>query len=281
MLLPVSVFSAGLGRLRQVPVKSRKGGDGENHPPGSAYLFMPHTPIDGGYQLWARKTLESEIFLDKPAEWFKLWFYLVMRVHWSDDKHLPRGSTHITYGTTADILHITENQIDSFFRYARSAGMCTTRKTTRGVIVSLLSYAKYQDPKNYETATQTDTKPPRNRHGTATIEKEKKKERKKEGETNIAVAGAPADIVAVFDAFRPLNQLQQYGNKTERGAIEQMIKAYGLEMTLNAAKYAVSVQGSRYAPVITTPHKLMLKFGELVAYKERQTNPDNKKGIRL
>jgi len=116
---------------------------------------MPHPPIDGGYQIWARQTLESDIFLDKPAEWFKLWFYLVMSVHWSDDERLPRGATHITYRHTADMLHLTRNQIDSFFRYAKKAKMVSTKKTTRGMIVSLLSYEKYQDPKNYKTDTKS------------------------------------------------------------------------------------------------------------------------------
>ena len=32
--------------------------------------------VNGGATLWARQTIESEIFFWKPAGWFKIWFFI-------------------------------------------------------------------------------------------------------------------------------------------------------------------------------------------------------------
>lgn len=85
--------------------------------------------------------------------------------------------------------------------------------------------------------------------------------------TNIAAVPA-AETVSVFEVFKVLAE-PSYGNITQRKSIEELIKIYGIEKTLAAAKYAVSVQADKYAPIITNPYQLKSKFGELVAYKAR------------
>jgi len=52
---------------------------------------MKEVQIPGGATLWARQTVDSEIFYDKPDKWFKIWFYLVNKVNWKDDKKHERG----------------------------------------------------------------------------------------------------------------------------------------------------------------------------------------------
>lgn len=37
--------------------------------------------INGGAVLWARQTIESEIFKNKPDKWFKIWFYIIARAN--------------------------------------------------------------------------------------------------------------------------------------------------------------------------------------------------------
>ena len=53
--------------------------------------------IDGGATLWARQTIDSKIFFDKPHVWFKIWFYLVNKVNHKDNKQFARGSCFMKY----------------------------------------------------------------------------------------------------------------------------------------------------------------------------------------
>ena len=48
--------------------------------------------IDGGATLWARQTLESDIFYNKPHVWFKIWFYLINEANHKENKQFNRGS---------------------------------------------------------------------------------------------------------------------------------------------------------------------------------------------
>jgi len=70
----------------------------------------------------------------------------------------------------------------------------------------------------------------------------------------------------LFAVLYEINPLINFGNKTQRKAAEQIISKLGIEKTLATARYAVSVYGKPYAPVITTPTELRDKLSKLVAY---------------
>ena len=76
-----------------------------------------------------------------------------------------------------------------------------------------------------------------------------------------------ADIIHVFSA---LNPAINYGNKTERAAAAHLIIKLGFDRALNAAQYAVLIQGEQYAPLITRPRQLLDRLGELSAYKRKE-----------
>lgn len=87
----------------------------------------------------------------------------------------------------------------------------------------------------------------------------------------VQVVRPDADLIAVFDVFREsVNPTINYGNKTQRAAAEALIKAYGVEKAVSAAKLAVANFGREYWPTITNPHELREKFANLVnAYKRK------------
>lgn len=85
------------------------------------------------------------------------------------------------------------------------------------------------------------------------------------------------DIQTIFNTFYDEgNRGINFGNKTERKAAEWLLKEYGLEKTINTIKYAMSVAGKIYAPVITTPFQLKNNIIKLIAYYNREKEP--KKG---
>jgi len=128
---------------------------------------MPDVNIIGGATLWARQTTESDIFIDKPDKWFKIWFYLVNRVCYENTKRYKRGEIFLKYEYISETTKATFNQIDSFIRWAKQCKMLTTRKTTHGMIVKITNYSKFQTLDNYyfkiKTDTETETEPKQNR----------------------------------------------------------------------------------------------------------------------
>lgn len=109
-----------------------------------------------GATIWARKTLDSNIFYNKPAEWFKIWFYIVSKVNHKDNKQFKRGQCLLKYEWIEEKCSVSKNQVDHFIRWAKSATQIATQKTTQGFIITVLNYNKYQDFNTYKSDKKSD-----------------------------------------------------------------------------------------------------------------------------
>lgn len=81
------------------------------------------------------------------------------------------------------------------------------------------------------------------------------------------------EIQKILDLFYKVNPTLNFANKTLRRAAEDLIAKFGFEKTLHTVEYATSIQGKRYAPVITTPLELKNNMGKLLAYYKREQEP--------
>lgn len=105
----------------------------------------------------------------------------------------------------------------------------------------------------------------------STIEEEQYKQ--EHINNNIVKAGKPAETINfLIKEFEIVNPTINYGNKTQRKALEELVKKFGYDKTLNTIKYAMSIQGQNYAPTITTPHQLKEKIGDLLIYYKKEHN---------
>lgn len=109
---------------------------------------MQEEIIQGGCVLLARQTLESEIWF-KPPEYLKIFIHIMAKVNHSGNKLFSRGSNFFNFSIDV-IPGVTKNQIYEFIRWAKSANMITTQKTTRGVVIKVNNYERYQNLKNYQ-----------------------------------------------------------------------------------------------------------------------------------
>jgi len=82
------------------------------------------------------------------------------------------------------------------------------------------------------------------------------------------------EIIEIFDIFKKINPTINYGHKTNRKAIIDLIKMFGFEQTKATVNYAISIQGKKFAPVITTPYQLKEKIAQLKIYYETQEKPN-------
>lgn len=114
--------------------------------------------MSGGYLLLARNIIHSEIFR-KPPHYFKLWIWMLSKAFWKDGSMVKRGQLLTTIAEMQDVgLHrsggrqqgrFTEDQVRSCYQYLKKKGAITTHKTTRGLIITIVNFEKYQTPGSY------------------------------------------------------------------------------------------------------------------------------------
>jgi len=103
-------------------------------------------------------------------------------------------------------------------------------------------------------------------------------DKRREDKKRITASSDDADdITKVFNVFYySINPTINFGHKTNRKAIKDMIKAFGLKETIKQAEFAVSTNGKKFAPVITTPYQLKEKWAMLETYKKTNAPEENK-----
>jgi len=67
--------------------------------------------IEGGATIWARKTVDSVVFYDKPDKWFKIWFFIVNRVNHKNFRRWKRGQSFMTYAEIMEKTQATRTKI--------------------------------------------------------------------------------------------------------------------------------------------------------------------------
>lgn len=83
---------------------------------------------------------------------------------------------------------------------------------------------------------------------------------------------SPALVSELLGEFLTVNPTTNFGNKTQRSAIQVLLNKFGEERTRKIIEYAISVQGKQFAPTITTPYQLKEKLGSLMIFHQRQEN---------
>ena len=79
-------------------------------------------------------------------------------------------------------------------------------------------------------------------------------------------------INILLKEFESVNPTINYGNKTQRKTLQELLDKFGYEKLLSIIKFAVSVQGKTYTPTITTPIQLKNKLGDLIVYYKKENN---------
>lgn len=102
-----------------------------------------------------------------PPHVREIWDWFLMHANHDDDyKKLKRGQLLTTYDDIRNGLcwyvgyrkcRYSKSNCENALKWLKKHGMIATSKTTRGVIVTVINYSKYQDHKRYECYTGNDT----------------------------------------------------------------------------------------------------------------------------
>lgn len=111
---------------------------------------MDNEIIDGGYILLSRQILKSDIW-KKPPEYLKIFLYILLKVNHQNALY-PRGCNFFNFSDEKPD-GVSKNQIYEFLRWSKhpKVGILTTQKTTRGIIIQVNNYNKYQSSENYKS----------------------------------------------------------------------------------------------------------------------------------
>jgi DNA-binding Lrp family transcriptional regulator len=104
----------------------------------------------------------------------------------------------------------------------------------------------------------------------------------KENIYNIATQSvAGKEINELISLFREVNPTYErlFSNKTQRQALERLVKKFGKEKVANMIKTLPKILGKPYAPRITTPFQLEQKLADLLAYLKQEQNKKPKVAI--
>ena len=108
---------------------------------------MPNGEDLGGFILIYRKIQENPIW--RYPAYVHLWLYLLLNANWKDRETIdgvkvPRGSLLTGRAKLAQDCNSTEQSIRTALSRLESTSMITMKSTSRGTIVSVTNYDKYQ-----------------------------------------------------------------------------------------------------------------------------------------
>ena len=106
----------------------------------------------------------------------------------------------------------------------------------------------------------------------------RQREINKENKELATLSVAGKDIQLLIDKFKQVNPsyVRLFANKTQRGAVERLVKQYGVEKVGNMIDYLPKIFGKPYAPRITSPYLLEQKLAELISYLKAEKEKEGK-----
>lgn len=121
--------------------------------------------IKGGAFQVARKLFESEIWLDKPSSWFKIWVYILGKVNHKERGKFRRGEGFFQFQQERSLIgkDITSDVIKKAISYFKKNAMIGTKRSTRGMKIIVFKYNTYQSFDNY-LGTEFGTKKALRKH---------------------------------------------------------------------------------------------------------------------
>jgi hypothetical protein len=118
--------------------------------------------MTGGCILIARKMLDSDLMDESPLV-VKLWVWLLLKAFWKDCDQLKRGQLITTISEMQEATSFysgwrkitpTKDEIRSAYGALTKATRITTRRTTRGMVITVVNYDAYQNTLAYASHTE-------------------------------------------------------------------------------------------------------------------------------
>jgi hypothetical protein len=234
--------------------------------------------MDNGFITLHRKITENPIWQD--IELFRLFITILLHANYKESKTiykdeevvLKRGQLACGRFKLAALSGLHPSTVYRKLMLLEKLKILNIKSNNHFSIITITNYGKYQTPQ--EKAEQQIEQPMNN---------QRTQSNKDNNINNINTLQPKVADQAnqVLDVFYKINPLIKYQNKTIRKAANDLINKLGLEKTIKAAEYAVSIQVDKYAPTITSPTELLNKYGQLQAYYAKNNIKQTRNIVKL
>jgi len=227
--------------------------------------------MNNGWIKLHRKILENPIS-DKP-NYFTLWVHLLIMANHNDNNNViwngkcikQKAGEFITgRKVLSEKTGIPESTVERVLNYFEEVGQIEQQKTTKNRIITILNWKNYQDMDNKWTTNgqQMDT-----------INKGKNGKNILGGDKT-----PPDEIIKIIGLFENINPAYQkwYGNKTQRSAIEGLLKTHGMDRLIKVIEILPKTNKMSWITTITTPQQLEDRWATLEAQLIKEKNKGQK-----
>lgn len=195
--------------------------------------------IPGGFYLKARQIKDSWI-AHAPPHVREIWDFLLRNANHKDVKVdgtiIKRGQILTSYKEIRNELSwkvgwrvekYSKNDCETSMNRLRNHTMIHTTKTTRGMLITILNYDKYQNPKNYELYKEALSSHTRVIQTADTINKNEKNDNTKNSLSNERLSGENGNArrIPYSEIVSFLNETCQTKFRPDTATTRNMIKA--------------------------------------------------------
>ena len=148
--------------------------------------YTENKPIYGGAFQLARKIFSSEIWLEKPSTWKIIWIYILGKVNHQNNGKFNRGEGFFNLTIERQQIgnDITYDMIRHAITYFKKNQMLSTMKSTRGMIIKVLNYDKYQTLQNFKSTMKSTIRAQSEHNESTTINKNDKNVKNEKNDNN-------------------------------------------------------------------------------------------------
>lgn len=234
--------------------------------------------MENGFITLHRKIMDHPLF--QNSKLFKLFLTLLFEANFEDKRFLSKKYGEITIKRgqlitgrfkLAQLSHLKPSTVRDALVTLQKLAVIDIKPTNKYSVITIKNYSNYQDRR--KNPRKSDTKTDIQNDIQSDIQNDNKMTQTNNDNNVNNDNNYPPEADEVNQLFKifyeTINPNINYSHKGNRESAKWLIDKYGLEKTSNAAKYAISVQGKPYSPVITTPAQLKNKMSELIIFQKK------------
>jgi hypothetical protein len=212
--------------------------------------------------------------------WFYMW--LLDKMTSVDENGIGKvlGGRPIKLEEVIEDLGVSQRTYSRYCSRLKRGGYIKTRRTPYGMVI-FVNKAKKRFGQKSDTPHMAHPDTPHLTRDTPKVagkicqnslnKEDKTKRQDNRQDISSEQSSHTNEIITLFKDVNPTFE-RLYKHKTQRSAVERLVKKFGVEKITNTVKALAEVTGRKYAPRITTPLELERDLGKLITfYKQEKT----------
>lgn len=247
---------------------------------GTGFCFYD---MDYGYIKLYRKMLENPCLRGNPNR-ISVWIYLLLNAtHREQQKWFGKSSILLKKGqlitgrvSIKRATGVNEKTVQRVLSVLVLEHLIEQQTSNKNRLITILNWDKYQGSEQQNEQQMSNKRATSEQQASTNKNVKNVKNDKKQFLATLRVAQDEVNsLIPLFQTINP-SYNKFFSNKTERSAIERLLKNYGKERLVSLLESLPDILSRPYAPRITTPYQLEAKLGELKVFLSQEKNKSKK-----